>query len=175
MSWPIQQYTGHDVISVLCVPSIVLSLLSIMRTTVDPPGKDFKDVLAMSIEILISRQIWSKLEPILLTRYRHSEDQTVPCYLWHTSWHALSKNLTLPLSAMISDMVSATFSLTHSLWHNVSGMFSLTLSLWYNPSDMFPLTLSLWHNLSDTISLPLFLTQSLWHNLSNTVSLTQSL
>jgi hypothetical protein len=40
-----------------------------MGTTVDPSGKDFKDVLAMSNEILITREILSTLALTLLTSY----------------------------------------------------------------------------------------------------------
>ena len=66
---PILRQTCQAVLSPLSIDSIVLSLLSIMGTTFDPAGKDSFDMLAISNEVLISRQIESTLELTLLTRY----------------------------------------------------------------------------------------------------------
>jgi hypothetical protein len=68
-SLPTLRYTAQPVLLPLSIVSIVLSLPSITGTTVDPSGKYSWDVLAMSNEVLIARQIRSTLELTLLTGY----------------------------------------------------------------------------------------------------------
>jgi len=140
---------------------IVLSLLSLMGTTVDPSGKDSGDVLAMSDEVLISRQIRSTLELTLLTSDR----------LWHDEIDMVSPTRSLTLSLWPTDSDPLWHTHWCALWHVLSDTFSLTCYFWHVLSDMISLTPSPWHALSDMLSL----TWCLLHYLSDMVSLTWSL
>jgi hypothetical protein len=126
-------------------------------------------VLAISNEVLISRQIQSILELTLLTCYPlwHDETDTLP----------LSCSLLCSLSCSLScshqqyDCDALWHILWHTVWHFVSYIFPLPHSHQYVLSDTFSLTWSLWQNLSDI----LFLTGSCWSVLPHMVFLTCSL
>lgn len=117
--FPIVSWTGEVVWLLLSMNTIVLLMLSMMETTVNPFHKDCLDGLAVSNEVLISRQRKSILELTIVTPY--------------TSWHDETDTPSRSHSQICSLWLYDSNALWHAPWdtvcHNLSNQFSLIESL----------------------------------------------